>query len=52
MVSKRNQMEKDRYYMISLICEIQKTTKNETNEQKNENQHIDTENRVVVTRGN
>ena len=52
MVSKRNQMEKDKYHMISLICGIQKQPKMKQMNKTNENQHIDTENRVVVTRGN
>ena len=43
MLNEISQMEKDKYHMISLPCgRFKKTTKT--------NKHIDTENRLVVTR--
>lgn len=50
--SETNQTEKDNHHTNSLICGIQKSTKNkQKNEQTKpyENKHRDTENRVVVT---
>ena len=41
MLSEISQIEKDKYYRISLLCRIK----------QNENKLIDTQNRLVVTRG-
>lgn len=46
MVNEINHTEKEKYYMISLICEISKTRK-----QIKHKTHIDTENRLMVVRG-
>ena len=45
MLSEISHMEEDKHCMISLICGI---VKKEMNKQ---NKHIDTENRLVVSRG-
>ena len=53
MLSEINQMEKDKFPMVSLICGISKTNnQNKINEQTkpNQNKHIDIENRIVVPR--
>ena len=52
MLSEISQLEKDKYYRISLMWNI-KNKQNKINEQikPNKNKHEDTENRVVVTRG-
>ena len=46
MPSEINQTEKDkcRYHVISLMCGLQKTTK------ETKNQHVDAEEKVVATR--
>ena len=47
MLTEISETKKDKYYMISLICGIYKST----NKQKINNQLIEKEFRLVVTRG-
>lgn len=47
MQSERSRMEKDKYHIISLICEIER---NRFPNKINENRLIDSENRLVVSR--
>ena len=56
MLSEVSQMGKDKYCMISLVCRILKTnkqTKHKINEhtEATKNKHVDTENGIVVARG-
>ena len=48
MLSALSQMDKDKHCMISLLCGV---FLNCLISQAKQNEHIDTENRVVVTRG-
>lgn len=48
MLSQISQLEKDKYQMISLICGIQI---NKTNEQIKKTRFLNTENKLVVGRG-
>ena len=50
MLSAVSQMEKHKYHVISYICEIKRNKQNKQTK-PNKDKHIDTENRVVVTRG-
>ena len=47
MQSERSQMEKDKYHIISLVCEFEN---NKFLNKINENRLIDSKNRLVVTR--
>ena len=49
LLSKINHTEKDKYHMISLICEPKKTTTNEQSKQ-NRNRVIATENKQMAAR--
>ena len=51
MLSEINQMEKDKFPMVSLICGISKTNnQNKINEQTKPNQNKHIENSVVIIR--
>ena len=52
MLREINQIKKDKYFMLLLICGILKNKNKWTNiKKKNRNTVIDTENKQVVTRG-
>ena len=50
VLSEINQVEKGKYYMVLLICEIQKQNKIKKKKILNKNKHINTENRLVMNR--
>ena len=49
MLSEVSQTQKDKYHMISFICGIEKTK--QMNKQKSRKRPTDTENKVMVARG-
>ena len=49
MLKEINQSEKDKYHMIVLICRTQET--NEQQEKKRKIRFLNTENKLVVARG-